>query len=60
MVFHSDEVNRFAYVPNDWTDELSSQHRGGILGSFVTGGNPRDAMRVKKAMHLLRRLAESL
>jgi hypothetical protein len=33
---------------------------GGILGSFVAGGNPRDAMRVKKAMHLLRRLVESL
>jgi len=28
MVFHSDEVNRFAYVPKDWTDGLSSQHRG--------------------------------
>jgi hypothetical protein len=27
MVFHSDEVNRFAYVPKDWMDELSSQHR---------------------------------
>jgi uncharacterized protein YndB with AHSA1/START domain len=33
---------------------------GGILGSFIAGGNPRDAMRVKKAMHLLRRLVESL
>jgi DNA helicase-2/ATP-dependent DNA helicase PcrA len=27
MVSHSEEVNRFAYVPKDWTDELSSQHR---------------------------------
>jgi hypothetical protein len=27
MVFHSDEGNRFAYIPKDWTDELSSQHR---------------------------------
>ncbi len=28
MVSHSDEVNRFAYVPKDWMDVLSSQHRG--------------------------------
>jgi len=31
ILFHpvrSDEVNRFAYVPKDWADELSSQHRG--------------------------------
>ena len=27
MVSHSDEGNRFAYVPKDWMDELSSQHR---------------------------------
>jgi uncharacterized protein YndB with AHSA1/START domain len=33
---------------------------GGILGRFVAGGNPRDALRVKKAMHLLRRLVENL
>ena len=33
---------------------------GGILGRFVAGGNPKDAMRVKKAIHLLRRLVESL
>ncbi|MBN1919684.1 MAG: SRPBCC family protein [Anaerolineae bacterium] len=33
---------------------------GGILGNFVAGGNPKDAMRVKKAMHMLRRLVESL
>jgi uncharacterized protein YndB with AHSA1/START domain len=33
---------------------------GGILGEFIAGGNPKDAMRVKKAMHLLRRLVESL
>jgi uncharacterized protein YndB with AHSA1/START domain len=33
---------------------------GGILGRFVAGGNPKDALRVKKAMHLLRRLVESL
>jgi hypothetical protein len=26
MVSHSDEVNRFVYVPKDRTNELSSQH----------------------------------
>lgn len=31
---------------------------GGILGQFVAGGNPVDAMRVKKATHLLRKLVE--
>ena len=31
----------------------------GILGRFVAGGNPADAMRVKKAMHLFRKLVES-
>jgi len=31
---------------------------GGILGNFVAGGNPRDLLRVKKAMNLLRRLVE--
>lgn len=33
---------------------------GGILGSFIAGGNPKDAFRVKKAMILLRKLVESL
>jgi uncharacterized protein YndB with AHSA1/START domain len=33
---------------------------GGILGRFVAGGNPKDMLRVKKAMHRLRRLVESL
>jgi hypothetical protein len=32
---------------------------GGIVGRFVAGGNPRDMLRVKKAMHALRRLVES-
>ncbi|HSQ17525.1 MAG TPA: hypothetical protein VLM83_07510, partial [Anaerolineales bacterium] len=32
---------------------------GGILGNFIAGGNPKDALRVKKAMHLLRKLVES-
>jgi hypothetical protein len=33
---------------------------GGILSNFVAGGNPKDMLRVKKAMHRLRRLAESI
>ena len=33
---------------------------GGILGAFVAGGNPKDAIRVKKALHSLRKLVESL
>lgn len=33
---------------------------GGIVGRFVAGGNPKDVMRVKKAMVLLRKLVESL
>lgn len=33
---------------------------GGILGTFVAGGNPKDVMRVKKAMNLFRKLVESL
>jgi len=32
---------------------------GGILGNFITGGNPKDAIRVKKAMHNLRKFVES-
>jgi hypothetical protein len=39
MVSRSDEVNRFAYVPKDWTDELSSQHnryRTVAVGWIVT------------------------
>ena len=31
---------------------------GGILGKFIAGGNPKDALRVKKAMHLLRKTVE--
>jgi transposase len=27
VVSHSDEGNKFANVPKDWMDELSSQHR---------------------------------
>jgi uncharacterized protein YndB with AHSA1/START domain len=33
---------------------------GGILSNFVAGGNPKDVLRVKKAMHSLRRLVEGL
>jgi uncharacterized protein YndB with AHSA1/START domain len=33
---------------------------GGILGNFVAGGNPKDMLRVKKTLHMLRRLVESL
>ena len=32
---------------------------GGIVGAFIAGGNPRDTMRVNKAMHRLRQLVES-
>lgn len=33
---------------------------GGILGEFLAGGNPRDALKVKNAMNLLRKMVESL
>ena len=33
---------------------------GGLLGNFIAGGNPVDALRVKKAINLLRKLVESL
>jgi len=33
---------------------------GGLLGKFVAGGNPKDMLRVKKVMHLLRKLVESM
>jgi len=32
---------------------------GGILGNFVSGGNPKDAIKVKKTMHNLRKYVES-
>jgi uncharacterized protein YndB with AHSA1/START domain len=31
---------------------------GGIVTNFFAGGNPKDTLRVKKAMHALRRLVE--
>ncbi|HNR02260.1 MAG TPA: SRPBCC family protein [Anaerolineaceae bacterium] len=40
--------------------ELDTLAGGGILGNFVSGGNPADAIRVKKTMHLFRKLVESL
>jgi uncharacterized protein YndB with AHSA1/START domain len=33
---------------------------GGILGSFIASGNPKDILRVKRAMNEFRRLVESL
>jgi uncharacterized protein YndB with AHSA1/START domain len=42
------------------TYTLDTLAGGGILGSFIAGGNPKDALRVKKSMHNLRRLVESL
>lgn len=33
---------------------------GGIVTNFISGGNPQDTLRVKKAMHNLRRLVESM
>jgi uncharacterized protein YndB with AHSA1/START domain len=42
------------------TYTLDTLMGGGILADFVAGGNPKDALRVNKAMHLLRQLVESL
>lgn len=42
------------------TYTLDTLAGGGLLGRFLAGGNPKDALRVKKAMNLLRRLAESV
>ncbi len=33
---------------------------GGILGDFIAGGNPKDALAVKNTTNLLRKLVESL
>ena len=73
ILFHpvrSDEVNRFAYVPKDWADELSSQHRvfnGDVcndqfleietLGPLVELA-PGDAVEHLETWHLLDRVAE--
>ncbi|MFA7115530.1 MAG: SRPBCC family protein [Candidatus Omnitrophota bacterium] len=39
--------------------KLDTMTGGGILGRFVTGGNPRDMLRVKNATNALRRLVET-
>jgi hypothetical protein len=36
MISHSEEVNRFAYVPKDWMDELSSQHRPASMETLLS------------------------
>jgi len=40
--------------------KLDNLSGAGILGNFITGGNPKDALRVKKATTALRKLVESL
>lgn len=40
--------------------ELDTLIGGGIIGNFVAGGNPADAIKVKKTLHLLRKLVESM
>ena len=40
--------------------EMDTLTGGGILGAFVAGGNPIDALKVKKTLHTLRKLVESL
>lgn len=40
--------------------QLDTMMGGGIITNFVAGGNPKDALRVKKAMHNFRRLVESM
>jgi uncharacterized protein YndB with AHSA1/START domain len=42
------------------TYTLDTLTGGGMLGRFIAGGNPKDTMRVKKAMHTLRKVVESL
>jgi len=32
---------------------------GGIFAQFIAGGNPKDMLRVKKTLHMLRKLVES-
>jgi uncharacterized protein YndB with AHSA1/START domain len=42
------------------TYELDTLMGGGIISNFVAGGNPKDTLRVKKAVHSLRRTVESM
>lgn len=37
---------------------LDTMMGGGIISNFVAGGNPKDTLRVKKAVHALRRTVE--
>lgn len=37
---------------------LDTMMGGGIITNFVAGGNPKDAMQVKKTMHNFRRVVE--
>ncbi len=39
--------------------KLDTMTAGGIIGRFITGGNPRDLLRVKNATNALRRLIEA-
>lgn len=39
--------------------KLDTMTGGGIIGRFVTAGNPRDMLRVKNATNALRRLVEA-
>lgn len=47
----ADDETKVTYV-------LDTLMGGGIFSNFIAGGNPKDAIRVKKAMHAFRRLAE--
>ena len=38
---------------------LDTLSGNGILGKFISGGNPKDMIRVKNATHALRKLVES-
>lgn len=39
--------------------QLDTMTGGGMIGRFITGGNPRDMLRVKNATNALRRLVEA-
>lgn len=40
--------------------KLDTMTGGGILGRFISGGNPKDMLRVKNATNALRKLVENL
>jgi len=61
-VFILKSTGGFLGMANDETKvkyTLDTLMGGGILGNFFAGGNPKDAIRVKKAMHAFRRIAEA-